>query len=146
MTANESGRIFGIRSEGSLEQTNQCSRVALLATGKTWAYISEPAVRNGQSPGRKHLQPGVMGAYQHRTPLRSGELREQRRHDSARGAVQAAGGLVRKDHRGPVDQCPRYRDSLLLSAGDLPGPPVGQRPEAQLFQQGAGPTQRIAAG
>ena len=61
------------------------------------------------------------------------------------GGVELAGRLVGEEHARPVGERGAQRDALLLAAGELRGPPVALRREADPLEQLVGPAQALRA-
>src|ERR1043165_2795620 len=80
---------------------------------------------------------GLVGDHDHGLPLGVEGLEHP--HDLlARGAVEVAGGLVREENRGLVDQRPRDRHPLALPPRELVGPVIHPVPEAHPVERGPG--------
>ena len=75
----------------------------LLELGRGAVGDHPPAVQDGDPVGQAVRLLQVLGGQQHRHPLR-GQLGHDLPHRLAAARVQAGGGLVQEDHRGPDDQ------------------------------------------
>src|ERR1051326_551311 len=97
----------------------------------------DPPVPEHHHPGRVGGDIGFVGDHDDGLALHMQGLEHP--HDLlARGAVEVSGRLVGEQNRGLVDQGPRDRHPLPLSAGELVGPVIHPVREAHAAERGAG--------
>jgi len=94
--------------------------------------FSVPDVQDPAAKGGRFL---TVGGHDDRRTVFPVKSLQEGKNDVPRPVVEGTGRFIRQDETGPMDECPRQSNPLLLSPGEFRRGPVLHSGETDLFQK-----------